>query len=254
MKRISIAMTAIAALLGTPALAAELPLKAPPPPPPLPAWSWTGIYIGGQAGAAWGRSDETYDLVPNTPAFLGTQNYDISGPMAGGVIGANYQIGSLVVGVEGEFNWSRIDGSSGVIDIGPPNLGDTFYTDVESYQALKGRIGFAAWDRALLYIDGGAAWGQVVHQYNDPPPFGGPGISFSATNNETGWIIGGGFEYALSPNWSARIEYDYVALGTGVIQYSAIPANSSTWTDDFSVVKLGVNYRFNWGGPIATGD
>ncbi len=252
MKRTLIGIAAIAALLGTPALAADMPLKAPPAPP-APVWSWTGFYIGGQVGEAWGRSDETYDLVANTPAFLGTQNYDISGPLAGGVIGANYQFNSIVIGLEGEFNWSRINGTSSVIDIGPPNLGDTFYTDVRSYQALKGRLGFAAWDRALLYIDGGAAWGQVVHQYNAALN-GGAANSFSATNDETGWTIGGGLEYAFLPNWSARIEYDYVALGTGAIQYSAVPANRSTWTDDFSVVKLGLNYRFNWGGPIATRD
>ena len=54
MKKITLAIAAIAALLGTPALAADMDVKASAPPPP--AWSWTGFYIGVQGGAGWGTT------------------------------------------------------------------------------------------------------------------------------------------------------------------------------------------------------
>lgn len=225
------------------ALAADMPVKAVSVPVVAP-FSWTGIYVGVQGAGAWGRSNETFFNAPNTAAFQGTQNYDISGGAFGGVLGLNYQMGSIVLGVEGELNWANINGSSGVINVGPPNLGDTYNTRVNSYGTVKGRIGYA-WDRSLVYVNGGGAWGRVRHEYNAANN-GGAANSFSATNNETGWTLGAGFEYAFAPNWSARLEYNYVRLGTGAIQYSAVAANRSEWNDRFSVVKVGLNYKFGW--------
>lgn len=222
------------------ASAADMPVKAVSAPIIAP-FSWTGIYVGVQGGGAWGRSNETFFGTPNTAIFAGTQNYDISGGALGGVLGFNYQMGSIVLGVEGELNWANINGSSGVVNTG---LGDTYYSRVNSYGTVKGRIGYA-WDRSLFYVNGGGAWGRVRHEYNAALN-GGAANSFSATNNETGWTIGAGWEYAFAPNWSARLEYNYVSLGTGSIQYSAVANNRSEWTDRFSVVKVGVNYKFGW--------
>ena len=225
------------------ASAADMPMKAPMAPVAIP-YNWTGFYVGVQGGGAWGRSNETFFGAPNTAAFLGTQNYDISGGLLGGVVGLNYQIGSIVLGVEGDFNWASISGSSSVINVGPPNLGDTYNTRVSSYETVTGRIGYA-WDRYLAYVNGGGAWGRVRHDYNAAGN-GGAANTFSTTNNESGWTLGAGFEYAFAPNWSARLEYNYVSLGTGSIQYSALAANRSEWNERFSVVKAGLNYKFDW--------
>lgn len=245
MRRKVIGILAVALGLGLApaAMAADMPVKAPAVIQPI-AYNWSGIYVGIQGGGAWGRSNETFFNAANTAAFQGTQNYDISGGALGGVLGLNYQMGSIVLGVEGELNWANINGSSGVINVGPPNLGDTYNSRVNSYGTVKGRIGYA-WDRTLLYVNGGGAWGRVRHEYNAANN-GGAANSFSATNNETGWTIGAGFEYAFAPNWSARLEYNYISLGTGSIQYSAVAANRSEWNERFSVVKAGLNYKFDW--------
>jgi outer membrane immunogenic protein len=246
MKRLVFRIAAVAALVGTPALGADMQLKAVTCCATTPVYSWTGFYIGAQGGGAWGQSDEA-SPIPNTAAFQGTQNYNISGGFGGAVIGVNYQINSIVVGLEGDFNWSKINGTSSVINIGPPNLGDTFMTNVRSYDEAKVRIGYA-WNQALFYVDGGGVWGGVFHEYNANLN-GGAGNSFVTTKAESGWTVGAGLEYAFARNWSGRVEYDWDHLGPVAIQYSPAPLDRSTWTEGWSSLKVGVNWRFDWGSP-----
>ena len=96
-----------------------LPTAKSAPVPPAPSFAWTGFYFGVQGGGAWGASDETFYGAPNTPVFLGTQNYNLSGGIVGGLAGYDYQIGSFVVGLQGDYNWAAVSGRSDVINLSP---------------------------------------------------------------------------------------------------------------------------------------
>ena len=249
MKRFFIAASIIvlSAASGSAADMAALPYSKAPAIAEV--YDWTGFYVGLQGAGGWGSSREYYALAPNTAGFLGTQKYDISGWMAGGVAGYNWQSGAWVFGVEADYNWSNIGANSAEINAG---LGDTYYTNVKSYGDVKGRVGWTtnAWEttgnRLLLYVDGGVAFGQVDHHYDVALNVGAS--TFQATTSRTGWTVGAGLEYMFTQNWTGRLEFDWVDLGTSRIQYSPIPTDYSNWQDSFGIVKVGVNYKF--GGPV----
>jgi outer membrane immunogenic protein len=239
-------LVAVTLALASAASAADLPTSKPAPmPPPQPLPTWTGFYIGAQGGGGWGNSDETYFLTPNTAAFVGTQNYNVSGGMVGGLIGYNYQINSFVLGAQADYNGANISGRSNVINTG---LSDTYFTQINSYGDVKGLAGYA-FGPALFFVDGGFAFGALKHRY-DAAGNGGAANSFVNDTTQTGWTIGVGVDYLFAQNWAAGLEYDFVDLGKSSIQYSATPAsNRSTWSDAFSVVKATLTYRFDIGAP-----
>lgn len=252
MKKFLLGTVGLVALsLSAPASAADLaarPYSKAPPPVAAAVMSWTGFYIGLQGGGGWGTSDETFFGTPNTAAFLGTQSYDTTGGFVGGVVGYNWQAGAFVLGIEGDYHWADINGRSSVINVGPPNLGDTYYTQLRGFGDIKGRLGYAA-GPALLFVSGGAAVGDIQHRY-DAALNGGAANTFVQNNTRWGWTVGAGAEYMFAPSWSAKVEYNYIDLGKSTIQYSAAVANRSEWNDTFHTVKAGINYHFNWGGPV----
>src|SRR5580765_7619808 len=144
-----------AAFAAAPAIAADLPLKAPPLPPP-PVFSWTGFYIGANIGGKWANVGHEVTGAGTTFTF---NNDTASSFIGGGQIGYNWQTGAWVFGIEGDidaqdFSRSRVVGTT----IGPFIAGDTFSAESRWQASLRGRIGYAAWDRTLLYVTGGGAW------------------------------------------------------------------------------------------------
>jgi len=269
MRRLQYALLAAVAVIGTASIAsaADLPVKAPALPPlPVP-YNWTGFYLGFQGGGgAFGTSKETYGL-PGAggavaPAFNGNQSYNMGGPAGGGVVGYDYQTGRTVFGIEGEWNWANINGTSGIINqfsaLGPQ--ADSYLTRVDSYATVRGRLGYAfgAWDETLVYVDGGGVWGRVVTKYTNPfgpfAPNGAIATNNTASSGETGFVVGVGVEYALywgahPTNFTVKAEYNYISLPAPSIAYNAVAANKSTFSDSsMNTFQLGVNYRFNWGG------
>ncbi|WP_315742277.1 MULTISPECIES: outer membrane protein [unclassified Bradyrhizobium] len=240
------AVSLIALGLVTPASAADLAArpytKAPPLAAPLPP-TWAGFYIGVQGGGGWGRSKETFFGAPNTAIFVGTQSYNTSGGFVGGVAGYNWQFGNYLIGIEGDYHWSDISGRSGVVNAG---LGDTYFTKLRSFGDIKGRAGWAngPW---LLFISGGAAVGDLQHRY-DAALNGGAANSFSQNDWRWGWTVGAGGEYMFAPNWSAKLEYNFIDFGKSTIQYSPVPTNRSEWKDTVHTVKAGIIWHFN--GPV----
>jgi outer membrane immunogenic protein len=221
-------------------LAARPYTKAPMmAPAPLPTWA--GFYVGVQGGGAWGTSDETYVAFPNSPGFAATQNYDTSGGFVGGVAGYNWQFGTFVIGIEGDYHWADINGRSATINAG---AGDTYFTKLRGFGDIKGRLGYTAGD-ALFFVSGGAAVGDFQHRYDN-----GPLNSFSQTDTRWGWTVGVGAEYMFAPSWSAKVEYNYVDFGKSTLQYSGFATDRSEWKDTMHTVKAGVSYHF--GGPVAT--
>jgi outer membrane immunogenic protein len=172
--------------------------------------------------------------------------------MGGGQVGGNWQMGALVLGVEGQFDWlaNQNNSSAGiaVTDInGATNTLSVVSTD-RWLTTLTGRIGFAA-DHWLFYAKGGGAWvGNQSFTVNNAT---NTAASFTTSNGgwNTGWTVGGGIEWAFAGPWSAKIEYDYIKLSSNSF---TVPATSTFLPNDtfttanrnIQTVLFGVNYRF----------
>ena len=217
--------------------AADMPLKALKAPPLPPVFSWTGFYLGVNGGGAWGRSNHTA-----TPINTTTNPFNISGGMVGGTIGYNWQQGPFVFGLEADIDGTDIKGSTVC-----PNPAFTCETRNQWLATQRLRLGWAA-DRALIYITGGAAEGDVrVRDFT-------PGASFAATETQVGWAAGGGVEFSLWSNWSAKAEYLHIHLSnfdcTTACQPGIVPAGSTDSVRfNVNTFRVGLNYRFG-SGPI----
>jgi outer membrane immunogenic protein len=223
----------LAALAAAPAIAADLPLKAPPAPPPVPAFNWTGFYIGANIGGAFTHDTLTDNL---TGASLSSNN---DGFIGGGQVGYNWQINSWVLGVEWDIDGTTLSRTGpGVVTAIGTLQG---HTSTDWISTLTGRIGYAA-DRWLWYAKGGGAWAQESASITNL----GTGASVSASNTRSGWTVGGGVEWAFAQQWSAKLEYDFVRLDNS--NFNTFVGDSLTFRRDINMVMAGVNYRFNWGG------
>lgn len=244
-------------LIGTSATAADMALKAPTSPA-SPLYDWSGFYIGGNIGYGIGRNRGTDTLLfPDGTVFaseLITQAP--AGALGGGQIGANWQTGHFVLGVEGDWQWADqkdfICIQTCSANLGALNTSVTIAQRIDWLSTLRGRLGYA--DGGLLfYLTGGGAWGGVRSTdigFNGPLAFPA-GFSHSAA----GWSLGGGVETALVGNWTAKLEYLYVDLGQTTDSFVASQFNNveivNTGVRD-NIVRAGINYR--WGGspdPVA---
>ena len=255
MKKQLVAGLALLAAIPVSAMAADLGRPAPAPapvykaPPPIPQFSWTGFYLGGNLGAAWTTGNVTDTLTGLN--FSSTSNATFAG---GGQVGFNYQISSLVLGVEGDFDWLSNNNNSTVgVVIPGVGLGHTFNASLNNrwVTTLTGRLGFA-WDRVLLYGKGGGAWvGNNGFTVTDVTT--GVSVSDSSTSTRTGWTAGGGLEWAFANNWTARVEYDFIGLNNRTFTVPAgfpLAGDVFTANRNISMVTVGLNYLFNWGGPV----
>ena len=148
--------------LATSAVAADLPLKAPAPPP-VQAVSWTGLYVGGHAGYAWGRSDGDLTFDPGTGPIVvfdpSHRRIDAEGWLAGGQIGFNYQINSVVFGLEADASWTNLKGRGSFNTI-PGDVNWTIENRLDWFGTVRGRAGVAV-NNFLLYGTAGVAFGQT---------------------------------------------------------------------------------------------
>ncbi|GIK80135.1 MAG: porin family protein [Alphaproteobacteria bacterium] len=228
MRRLTLALIAATALaLGaTAASAADLgrrPVyKAPPAPVPV-AYNWSGFYVGGHLGYGWGNNEVT-DLLTGVKS-----NLDSDGFLGGAQIGLNWQTGAFVFGIEGDWSWTNADGSTAI-------PGAIVNADHNWYGTATARVGYA-FDNMLWYVKGGAAWMDSDYSIG--------GLTVSDTR--TGWTVGTGLEWAISPNWSAKLEYNYLDFGADRVSPLAIDVDSQA-----HLVKLGLNYRFGASGPVVT--
>ncbi len=238
------ALLATAALLATGSAlqAADLPRRQVPPPPPIPpAFTWTGFYLGVNAGYAFGEGRKTF----NDPTYGTVTNAGQGGGFAGGgQIGYNYQLtpgSGWVLGAEADIQGlARAKADAAY-------LGTTPYYDVsprlDYFGTVRGRVGYA-FDRVLIYGTGGFAYGGGSAASNAASyPYALP------STTRTGYAAGGGFEYAFTEKLSAKIEALYVKLNKrgGLTAYDAtVPAYTGTGSSDagFAVVRAGLNYRF----------
>ena len=225
MKRVLAASIGLAALVTAQgAGAADLSLaplyKAPPPQVALP-YDWSGFYLGINGGGGWGHSNWSANAT----------GFGVSGGQAGGTVGYNRQLGNVVFGLEGDIDWSGLNGTGTAA--GCPGGCSTSETWLST---VRGRIGYS-FDRVMPYVTGGLAVGDIRAA---TPGFAG------GTSTDAGWTLGGGVEVALPGNWSAKAEYLRVDLGSfNCTGCTATPPNNVSLQEN--VFRAGVNYRFGWG-------
>lgn len=216
MKKYLLASVAALGLVAAGAAsAADLPSRKGPIAAPVympPAFTWTGFYVGANAGYGWGNVNA------NGFANVG----DLDGFVGGGQIGYNYQMGQFVLGLEADLQ--AADLSSG------NNLG-LVRVKTDYFGTVRARVG-VAFDRFMPYITGGWAYGNVKTSI--------PALAFSSDRSHTGgYAVGGGLEYAITNNLIAGVEYLYVDLG----EKSILNTGTKVGTD-FSVVRARLSYKF----------
>ncbi len=207
----SLAAVAAFAALTPAAFAADMPVAQAPVEAMVAeqaSFDWTGFYVGAFGGYGFGEAETTLD-----------GSADIEGPLAGGTVGYNHQMGQFVVGLEADGAWSGIDNEDDSL---------AFDTSIDWLSTVRGRVGFAL-DSFLIYGTGGAAIGEVTYD-------AGGGVG-EESDTRVGWAAGGGVEAALTDNISVKGEYLYVDLGEEEIGGDDVGINAHT-------VKGGVNYRF----------
>jgi outer membrane immunogenic protein len=231
MKRMMIA-GALALVAGSQALAADLPPMAAPPRAPAtyvpvaaPIYNWSGIYVGINGGWGFGTSNWTTSATTTTTS----SDFDLNGGLVGGTLGANFQAGQFVFGVEGDADWTDIKGNTPASVLG---CGTACQTSNEWLATVRGRIGFAV-DRVLIFGTAGGAFGDVK----------ATAFTGSTDNTEFGWTAGGGVEFALTENWTARIDYLFIDLENSSCSTGCTPS-ASTVKFDTSVVRGGLNFKF----------
>ena len=255
MKKLILGSLALAAAtLAAPAMAADMPLKAPAP---VPVFSWTGCYVGIQGGYGWGRSRHTSDGftngVANTTAGADiTSTFNVNGMVGGGEGGCNYQVGIWVWGIEVDGSTFAKDGQSN--HLAPPfTNGNAWVSKTsERWDAMaRGRIGYAAWDKWMWYITGGATWvGLDITTFLGP----NPALTNIERRNRVGWVVGFGTEYAVAYGWSVKWETLYTDYGT-FRAFDSVSVNCGTSNNCTNrdvrltewISRFGLNYRFNWG-------
>ena len=234
--------------------AAPMPTKAPV----LAAvpMNWTGFYIGGHLGGGWSNDGWT-DPFPTAPSGLGRidiagfgDTIHATGPLAGGQIGYNLQSGQWVFGIQADASASGIRGENTCFS-GLGGINCERY--INALGTLTSRAGYA-WDRSLAYVKGGAAWTNTTYGLNANTQLVTLGTGTTSVT-VWGWTAGGGVEYALTDAWTALLEYDRIEMPNRTVAFptvAVINAQSIAMRQWIDVVKLGVNYKFDWGSVLAT--
>lgn len=280
-KTIQMGLAILFACSVTGAAAADLPLMPTKAAPPVP-YDWTGFYIGGNAGYSWGRAD-TSDIFSVPPGVVlpmvpgqvasGNSSFTMDGAVAGGQTGYNWQINKTVLGLETDFQWS--DQKGGTAFVCPVPVIGLFFScnalaaagfdgfaptvaftqNLEWFGTFRGRAGALVTPDTLIYVTGGLAYGQIrtdgiftsynVHTINT--------LAFSQTSRQVGWTAGVGLEQRIAGNWTGKIEYLYMDLGTvsgSVAEPRNFPPLVLTYRSHLTdnILRIGLNYKF--AGPV----
>ena len=221
---------------------------APNTPPPSayvpPVLNWTGFYVGGNIGGAWANRDVT-------DTFLGVNfnNENNNGVfIGGGQLGFNWQVSNFVLGLEWDIDGVANNNNTGSVFI--PAVGTIQVTSNNRWiTTLAARLGVTngSW---LLYGKVGGGW-VGNDDFTITNLTTSTSVTASNNNSNSGWLVGAGIEWAFLPNWSAKVEYNYLALDDRTF---VVPAGSpflagDTFTQsnrNIQMLKVGINYRFNW--------
>lgn len=259
MKKTALAASVLGLSVAS-AMAADMgsaPLKARVA---APVYSWTGCYAGGHLGYGWDRHDVTdsnFSFGPNGTAISGTNTLDSSSGIYGGQAGCNYQFGGgWVAGLQGDIAGLNLRGT--VADpfdrLFDPSVTGTIGMKSDWIASATARLGITAWNnQALFYVKGGAAWDKSRWDFSQSAyckAYGCPNPGLE--DRRTGWTVGGGVEWVISPswsNWTAFAEYNHYGFGNSgssflVGRAGLDPRNAiSPAKQELQTVKLGLNYK-----------
>ena len=272
-----VAVAALTAVGAVAAQAADLPTRKEAPAPVFvpPPFTWTGFYIGLNAGGLWpsgGRSASLFDPAAGTdggfigagfPGGLGSQS---AGFLGGGQAGYNWQTGAFVLGVETDFDGSTVSKSFNNVGTpfagaGVPALLAGDFLSVNGKASLswlgttRGRVGFVATpdNRLMIYATGGIAYGGGTSNFSAFDSTTGSFWTGSPSSTRVGWTIGGGVEYAVTNNITIKGEYLYADLGSSSFNSIGNAASaiafpgvvvSGKLSYNASIFRAGVNYKF----------
>jgi outer membrane immunogenic protein len=239
-----------------------------------PVWNWSGFYIGVNGGYSWGRSSRDLNFFnPLNGVIIATGTgggRDMDGGLFGGQIGYNWQVSSWVFGIEADAQWTGQKGSTNVLcavagcfptAVAPgTGVGASLTDKLEWFGTIRGRVGVLVSPSWLLYATGGGAYGSLQTDLalsgftaNGTPVT----IAGSRSSDKFGWTVGAGVEAMFAGNWSAKLEYLYMDLGSisnsVVLPVAAgfpLGANVNSRITD-NIIRAGINYHFSAGpGPV----
>jgi outer membrane immunogenic protein len=243
-------------IIASRASAADLPVRAGPAPAYIPVtapYDWGGGYIGINGGYGFGQSQWGDPLNPSGSTSTG--DFRLSGALVGVTMGVSGQFGAFVLGVEGDFDWQRVSGTSGstfcgsIISsaaVGAMAAGLNCRTESDWLGTIRARFGYA-WDRVLLYGTAGGAGANVQAGLSGLPRQG---------HDQFGWTAGAGLEVAIADNWTVKVEYLFVDLAKASCNQSCgfdvaatatpTPATSANIGVNFNenIVRAGLNFKF----------
>jgi opacity protein-like surface antigen len=186
----------MAVIYGAPAMAADMPVKAPRMAAPPPVCTWCGFYVGGHLGYGWAKSTGWDSGVPGDGGERLSPKAE--GALLGFHAGYNWQFGGWVFGVEGDLSatlgWKKVITTT-------VETTSHVRNEVEALASIRARLGWS-FDRALLYATGGVAWARHRTIGISTPVDNVP----NSFRWSTGWVAGGGIEWKYNPNFSVRLE------------------------------------------------
>jgi outer membrane immunogenic protein len=237
-----------------------------------------GLYRTPTGAAAPPNIAGTGDFAADIAALSNSYSTTNSGWEAGVQIGCNRQWGAVVLGLEADWQWTGAKTSSDAAFAAFPNVGNMSFTDAAHtehvdvaqkwFATARARAGFTPWERVLVYGTAGIAWADfdsdtavtfataAVPQtavYNGAVHIG------SVSSNQVGGVVGGGVEWAIANNWSVKAEYLYMwfngfnytsPLVTAAVPFAPGYAWNTTITPREQILRIGVNYKFDWSGPV----
>lgn len=236
------------------------------------AYSWTGFYLGVNAGYSWGHTTADTSQGPATVGQYATgpcdnngvgpatgcsfsTSSDPSGAIGGIQAGYNYQMGMMVYGIEADFDWRNQSDSSRTV------FNNFFDNQVDDSNqkwvgTVRGRIGYAFANNFLAYVSGGLAYGNLEHTVTQTFCTGASNCRVprivSDSQTEVGWTVGGGVDYAIDQQWSFGVEYLYIDLESDTLSAPAAtvgptlyPAVSAKFHDSSQILRARLDFRFN---------